>query len=363
MKSSQRGKYKKFTAFELAGLDFVDHKFVPINVNDSNICLVIHQNNVLDLVEHHFNLHPLIPFGPEGNFLTAEEIWRTAVQEIYLFCHKNNYPELWNYLFFSWYTKNRWNLWARSTNPTIPLGKTNMLVESHWKVIKHDYLYRFNRPRIDYVVFVLCEKVISAQITRLHQLANGRINPYWWENFKRTWKISATEDIAINVDERYYVDINRWICSCPAFLYSHFLVCKHLVQTIGEAPRQLLYSDFNRCTVYPFWSFKWKSGVDVDAHCIISENNLPIGATECANSENENIVLSQEDFQKELRYYESFISHMREEYAAGNHRHVRTLLQGTKRVRTIMEDIEKERRKRRRQPMWKNSKLHTLFLP
>ena len=56
---------------------------------------------------------------------------------------------------------------------------------------------------------------------------------------------------------------------------------------------------------------------------------------------------------------------MREEYAAGNHRHVKTLLKGTKRVRTIMEDIEKERKKRSRQPMWKHSKLHTdtLFLP
>ena len=42
---------------------------------------------------------------------------------------------------------------------------------------------------------------------------------------------------------------------------------------------------------------------------------------------------------------------MREEYAAENYKHVSALLQGTKRVRRIMEDIEKE------------SKPHTLFLP
>jgi len=40
---------------------------------------------------------------------------------------------------------------------------------------------------------------------------------------------------------------------------------------------------------------------------------------------------------------------MREEYAAENHKHVSALLQGTKRVRRIMEDIEKEEEK----PMWK----------
>ena len=107
MKSSQRGKYRRFTTLELADLNFVDHNFVPTNTNNGTVCPVIHQNNILNLVERHFNLHPLIPFGPDESFLTAEEIWKTAVREIYQFCHKHDYPELWNYLFFSWYTKNR----------------------------------------------------------------------------------------------------------------------------------------------------------------------------------------------------------------------------------------------------------------
>ena len=53
---------------------------------------------------------------------------------------------------------------------------------------------------------------------------------------------------------------------------------------------------------------------------------------------------------------------MREEYAAENHKHVSALLQGTKRVRRIMEDIEKSQ-KTEEKPMWKISKPHTLFLP
>jgi len=53
---------------------------------------------------------------------------------------------------------------------------------------------------------------------------------------------------------------------------------------------------------------------------------------------------------------------MREEYAAENYKHVSALLQGTKRVRRIMEDIEKSQ-KTEEKPMWKISKPHTLFLP
>jgi len=168
MKSGKKQeKYRAFTNIEMEHLDFVDRNFCPSNDNVDIICPAQHQNDVLALVERHFNLHPLIPIGPEGLFLTSEEIWKKAVWEIYQFCHANGYAKLWNYLFFSWYTQNRWNLWARSSNPTIPFGKTNMLVESHWKVLKHDYLYRFNRPRLDYVVFILCESLFQHNGTLL----------------------------------------------------------------------------------------------------------------------------------------------------------------------------------------------------
>src|SRR5207244_12969954 len=81
-------------------------------------------------------------------------------------------PRLCHYIYFSWYTKNRWELWARSCYPKIPFGKTNMIIESHWKVLKHNYLYRFHRPSLDYVVYVLCEKLLTAQRNRFYQLSN-----------------------------------------------------------------------------------------------------------------------------------------------------------------------------------------------
>src|SRR5436190_18026162 len=63
-----------------------------------------------------------------------------------------------------------------------------MKIETHLKVHKHDYLYRFHRPPIDYVVYVLCEKLLPAQRLRFYQLSIGRIHLHWWEDFKKEWK-------------------------------------------------------------------------------------------------------------------------------------------------------------------------------
>jgi hypothetical protein len=41
----------------------------------------------------------------------------------------------------NWYQDEMWILWARSVTPEeICIFKTTMLTESHWKVIKRDYL-------------------------------------------------------------------------------------------------------------------------------------------------------------------------------------------------------------------------------
>src|SRR5205085_10514129 len=78
-----------------------------------------------------------------------------------------------------------------------------MIIESHWKVLKHDYLYRFHRPPLDYVVYVLCEKLLPAQCNRFYQLSIGRIYPHWWEDFKKEWK----QCVLKSVDEHYWTGI------------------------------------------------------------------------------------------------------------------------------------------------------------
>jgi hypothetical protein len=70
----------------------------------------------------------------------------------------------------------------------IPVLKTTMIVESHWRKLKHDYLHRFNRPRIDLVVWVLLTRVIPNSLVRMRTLLNQdhrQAIASWRKAFKR----------------------------------------------------------------------------------------------------------------------------------------------------------------------------------
>ena len=54
------------------------------------------------------------------------------------------------------------------------------------------------------------------------------------------------------INPKYQLDIVQWVCTCPYFITSHFLVCKHLVQSLGPVPATFyLQVKCNRTT--PFW--------------------------------------------------------------------------------------------------------------
>jgi hypothetical protein len=133
----------------------------------------------------------------------------------------------------NWYQPSQWVLWARSSNPgEIPVLKTTMILESHWPRIKHDYLHRFNRPRIDIVAWVLLSRVIPDSLRRMHALLQYKPRgpvASWRKVFKREWKklLSRAEDPTAN--NHYYTDPAKWTCSCPYFLNSRFLICKHIL--------------------------------------------------------------------------------------------------------------------------------------
>jgi hypothetical protein len=82
---------------------------------------------IIDMVETHFCAHPLIPGyshpSPEG-------IREWAVKQIYQFCVRHDLREVWAYLWENWYRPGRWELWARSYHPEIPILKTTMILES-----------------------------------------------------------------------------------------------------------------------------------------------------------------------------------------------------------------------------------------
>lgn len=82
----------------------------------------------------------------------------------------------------------QWKLWARSANSTeIAVVKTTVIAESHRKTLKHDYLHRFNRLRVDLVVWILIFRAIPDAVHRMEAISRGefRILKLYGERYSR----------------------------------------------------------------------------------------------------------------------------------------------------------------------------------
>jgi hypothetical protein len=133
-------------------------------------CPLKHGEHIIKLVKAHFCAHHLIP-GYSAP--TRKGIREWAVKQMYEFCHANDLQETWDYLWENWYRPGRWEIWARSCNPEIPILKTTIILESQsvyffihmkeialtlhncWCRIKRDFLHHFHKPRLDLLVWIL----------------------------------------------------------------------------------------------------------------------------------------------------------------------------------------------------------------
>ena len=204
-------------------------------VNDSSstvFCPLNLRKTVIEIVENHSTRHMILP-KLDGTFTTnADQVWKECVEKMIQFCKNNNLLQLWVYLWKEWYSKEKWILWARAANEKISHIKTTMIVESHWRHIKHDYLYKFHRPRVDHLCFILVKKVINQQLYRIRLLQQGRYSVPWRKEFKKEWK--QHEKKTIQTYGKYLTDPAKWICSCPAYVKSRFFLCKHLVNSVEK---------------------------------------------------------------------------------------------------------------------------------
>lgn len=216
---------------------------------------------VLDMFSRHFNEHTLIP-DRNGVFRQKDTIYWQSVSEAYQWCRQKDYPRLWAYLCVNWYRPERYNIWARAANPSeIPVLKTTMIVESHWRKLKHDYLHRFNRPRIDLVLFILLTRVIPDAVTRMNSLleSGGRSEPASWrKEFKRKWREHQRQEVTDAAIAQYHTNPVAGVCACVSFLQSRFLICKHVVncfvpKEVGEKSA-VFFNSVERRRTHPFWT-------------------------------------------------------------------------------------------------------------
>ncbi|KAL0578321.1 hypothetical protein V5O48_003668 [Marasmius crinis-equi] len=188
------------------------------------------------MIGRHYCAHPMIP-GYSAPIPEGIQYW--AVKEMYQFCYGNDLCELWAYLWENWYCSGRWALWARSSNPNeIPRLKTTMILESHWKHIKHDYLGHFSNPQIDFLIWMVVVKAGAAYLNSFENIMidDGRWThrASWRKDFKREWQQCRKAEIPQPINSKYRPDSCHWVCTCPAFVLSRFLLCKHLVQSVRD---------------------------------------------------------------------------------------------------------------------------------
>ncbi|KAJ7211667.1 hypothetical protein GGX14DRAFT_90042 [Mycena pura] len=56
----------------------------------------------------------------------------------------------------------------------------------------------------------------------------------------------------MHVEDGYRPNVENWVCSCPAFVVSRFLICKHLIQLCHRVP-MTFFREVQRNRTAPFW--------------------------------------------------------------------------------------------------------------
>ncbi|KAJ7850525.1 hypothetical protein B0H14DRAFT_3664816 [Mycena olivaceomarginata] len=226
-------------------------------------CPARYRDSILTMLEKHYCAHPLLPGYAHPS---SEGIRRWAVMQMYKFCFEHGLREVWAYLWENWYRPSRWKLWARSVHEQIPVLKTTMILENHWRRIKHDFLHHFHLPRCDFLAWILVVKLAPSYYRKLNSIltVSGRYRelPAWRQDFKRMWKKLGKKPITLPSTNR-------------------FLLCKHIVQAIKPVPA-VFFLEVRRQRTVPFWvhaSLKPREDTAGDA-----SSESPVRVTEASGS-------------------------------------------------------------------------------
>ncbi|PPQ78411.1 hypothetical protein CVT26_007765 [Gymnopilus dilepis] len=221
---------------------------------DYVFCPAPHRKQILHMFTKHFCQHPIFP-ERRSESMSAQDIRRNAVYEMYRFCKERGLREVWGYMWTSWYSPKMWVLWARSTSPYLSRLRTTMGVENFWRQLKHKFLHNIARPRLDQLVWILIHDVAPAYYAQMKKLDNsyrlGRSKSLttYQVAFKKAWLKLLSADLG---SVSYKTDVENWTCNCGQQKYQCHHLCKHLVQAVGR-PDKRLFSSITRRRVAPIY--------------------------------------------------------------------------------------------------------------
>jgi len=174
-------------------------------------------------------------------------------------------------------------------------------------------------PRVDLLAWILIVKLAPTYYRKLDLMLNnvGRYRelPSWRKQFKRDWKKVAKTLITTPLNPKYRPNPHKWVCTCPQFHKSRFLICKHLVQSVHPVhPVFFLEVKWQRTT--PFWVHAslvpLNSAPDTPAHntlaAEVQQNND--GESDDGNDSDNEPVDTGMDINNHATFRENFTNHI-----------------------------------------------------
>ncbi|GET64849.1 ATP-dependent DNA helicase PIF1 [Rhizophagus irregularis DAOM 181602=DAOM 197198] len=319
---------------------FIDPSFRPNLTKEKIIfCPKELRSIVWEKMNKHLHEHPLIPMA-NGQFRSSNQIWKEAVKEIYDFCQQHLLSWLWVYLWNEWYSADRWFLWFRAgCSNKLSIMKTNMFVEAHWKVLKRDFLYKFFRPRLDLVVFIIMKQVVPQNERKFnHIFVVKREKVDRRKAFKREWKELSSRVLNNNL---YLTDINNCFCGCPSFLTSRFLICKHLIQQKGIVDT-LFFDMVYRHHQYLFINTISSQIIDFERS---NSHNLQT-ALIFEVAEDENLQVCKEIYERLINTTEKVLDILKDQQDKGNFKWVKSVEKNFQPIEKMLTEITVYKRRR-----------------
>jgi len=201
------------------------------------------EGDLMQLISKHYNRHPSVCLNYDVRNARSD-----AVSELDAWFSSRVAGPIKEYLLENWYCENMFRMWGRMHPTKIPIAKTTVMVESHWSQLKQLYILPYNRPRWDFLIYILDVKVLPKFISDYGLLCSGSKKPSWWRHFVVEWNRASTR----LQNNTYRTNLSYWTCNCNAFLFSRFMMCKHL--TSGASCPE--YRDVVRSRHPPFLTIR-----------------------------------------------------------------------------------------------------------
>ena len=171
----------------------------------------------------------------------------------------------------------------------------------------------------------------------------------WQKSFKKEWKELSTQTI----NNSYLTDINNWICGCPYFLKSRFLICKHLVQQKGIVDIQF-FNQIYQHNQYPFLNSTLMNITDFK-----QSTTFQMPCVEIIQDEDEEIY--EEIYTRLIDATERSLELLKDQYSKKNFKWIKGVEKNFKPIEGMLNEISVYKRRKTMPCTFKDHSHNTLF--